>query len=148
MGIMRAPSAEKNALTHGRLRAPPVASLSALVSTLVTRWPIPWSARGLIRWAGGQRVVQFAAGADAELGEHLAQVPFDCAGGHEQLGADLGVGLAVAREPGDAGLLRSEGARILPRAFADGSSGGQEFAAGTLGEGLHADGVQHLVRGP
>ena len=43
-----------------------------------------------------------AAGADAELDEDLAQVPFDRAHGQEQLGADLRVGAAVAGQPGDA----------------------------------------------
>src|SRR5262249_13517113 len=38
-----------------------------------------------------QRGLQFVAGADAELGEHLAQVPFDRACAEEQLAADLRV---------------------------------------------------------
>src|SRR5258708_21926628 len=38
------------------------------------------------------RFVQRPARADPELGEHLAQVPFDGSGGREQLGANLGVG--------------------------------------------------------
>ena len=41
-----------------------------------------------------------AARADAELGEDLAQVPFDGAGGQEQLGGDLRVGATVGGEPG------------------------------------------------
>jgi len=36
-----------------------------------------------------QGLVQLAAGADVQLGEHLAQVPLDGAGTDEQLGADL-----------------------------------------------------------
>jgi hypothetical protein len=48
-----------------------------------------------------QRGLQFVAGADAELGEYLAQVPFDRARAEEQLGADLRVRQAVAGEPGD-----------------------------------------------
>jgi hypothetical protein len=48
-----------------------------------------------------QRGVQVSAGADAELGEDLARVPFDRAGGHKQLGGDLEVGAAVAGQPGD-----------------------------------------------
>jgi hypothetical protein len=53
-----------------------------------------------------QRGVQFVAGPDAELGIYLAQVPFDRAGGQEQLGADLRVRQAVAGQPGDLLLLR------------------------------------------
>jgi hypothetical protein len=52
-----------------------------------------------------QRGGQFAAGADAELDEDLAQVPFDRPRGQEQLGADLRIGPAVPRQPGDEGLL-------------------------------------------
>jgi len=51
------------------------------------------SRRGVLRRLR-QRVVQFAAGADAEFAEELAQVPFDRAPGQEQLGADLRVGAA------------------------------------------------------
>jgi hypothetical protein len=42
---------------------------------------------------------QLAAGVDTQLGEYLAQVPFDCPHGQEQLGADLGIGTAVSRQP-------------------------------------------------
>jgi hypothetical protein len=45
-----------------------------------------------------QRGVQFAARTDAELDKYLPQVPFDRARGQEQLGADLRVGAAVARQ--------------------------------------------------
>jgi hypothetical protein len=40
--------------------------------------------------------VQVSAGADAELGEDLAQVPPDRAGGQKQLGGDLSVDLEVS----------------------------------------------------
>ena len=61
--------------------------------------------------AGGLRGLrqggaQFAARGDAELGEDLAQVPFDRARAEVQLHADLRVGAAVASQPGDVGLLR------------------------------------------
>ena len=62
--------------------------------------------------------MQLAAGADAELGEDLAQVPFDRARGQEQLGADLGVGAAVAGQPGDLLLLRREPVARLGAALA------------------------------
>ena len=59
-------------------------------------------------WLTGQDAVELAAGADAELGEHLAEVPFDGARADEQLGADLGVGMPVGGEAGDLRLLRGE----------------------------------------
>ena len=48
-----------------------------------------------------QRGLQFVARADAELGEHLAQVPLDGARAEEQPRADLRVRQAVAGQPGD-----------------------------------------------
>jgi hypothetical protein len=51
---------------------------------------------------------QLATGADAELGEHLAQVPLDRPGTDEELGADLRVRLAIAGHPCDERLLRGE----------------------------------------
>src|SRR5581483_9156642 len=60
-------------------------------------------------WGGsGEGGAEVAAGGDAQLGEDLAQVPLDGAGGQEELGADLGVGAAVDGEPGDRGLLGGE----------------------------------------
>jgi hypothetical protein len=53
----------------------------------------------------GQDPPELAAGADAQLSEHLAQVVLDRPGGQEQPGADLRVGQAVAGQPGDLGLL-------------------------------------------
>jgi hypothetical protein len=46
-------------------------------------------------YPGRQHPVQLAAGADAELGEHLAQVLLDRPRAAEQRGADLWVGQAV-----------------------------------------------------
>jgi hypothetical protein len=43
--------------------------------------------------AVGQSCAELPAGADVELGEHLAQVPFDRAGAEEEL---------MPRQPGDA----------------------------------------------
>ena len=78
----------------------------------------PWSRSPRPRGSftgGGQRSAQLAAGADAELGEDLAQVPFDGARAEEQLGADLRVGPAVPGQPGDVGLLRGERCRASRR---------------------------------
>ena len=56
----------------------------------------------------GQGGPKVAAGADLELQEHLAQVPFDRARAQEELRRDLGVRQAVAGEPRDLLLLRGE----------------------------------------
>src|SRR5713101_6403200 len=58
--------------------------------------------------AAGQGAVELVAGADVKLGEDLVQVVFDGARAHEQLGGDLGVGQAVAGQPGDLGLPGGE----------------------------------------
>ena len=47
----------------------------------------------------GKSGAELAAGRDAELGEDLAEVPLDGAGGQEELGADLGVGTAFDGQP-------------------------------------------------
>jgi hypothetical protein len=47
-----------------------------------------------------------------QLGEHIAQVPLDGARADEQLGADLGVGPPVAREPRDLRLLTVSSSRV------------------------------------
>ena len=52
--------------------------------------------------------VELSAGADAELREDLAHVPLDGAWAEEQLGADLRVRVAVARELGDLCFLGGE----------------------------------------
>src|SRR5262249_40600524 len=58
--------------------------------------------------AAGQEAVDVAAGADAELGEDLAQMVLDRAGTDEQPGADLRVGQPLAGQPRDLGLLRGQ----------------------------------------
>src|SRR5580700_5468015 len=93
-----------------------------------------------------QRLVELAAGADVELGEHLAQVPLHGAGPDEQLRADLGVGPPVACQPGDLSLLRGQlGAGVLvPLAHL--LAGGQELAPGAFGEGPDIHRVQRVER--
>src|SRR4051794_35011872 len=56
-------------------------------------------------------VAQLPARTDAQLGEHLVQMPFHRAGADEQLLADLRVGHAVAGQAGDLRLL---GCEIVP----------------------------------
>jgi hypothetical protein len=83
------------------------------------------------------------SGEDADL----AQVVFDRARAKEQPCADLRVGKAVAGEPGDLGLLSGELVARLDGAFTGGFAGGQQLARGALGERVHADCGEHLVRG-
>ena len=83
----------RTATPHGRVRVGPVAPVDTLARALV-RAGARVSCSGLPRQPGGpvgQRRAQLAAGADAELGEHLAQVVLDGARADEQLGADLRV---------------------------------------------------------
>jgi hypothetical protein len=69
-----------------------------------------------------------------ELGEHLAQVPFDGPGAEEQPGADLGVGEAVPSEPGDLPPLARELLARHDHAPAHLLAGREKLAAGALGE--------------
>jgi hypothetical protein len=98
----------------------------------------PWDSSSLHRdrcpFSVGQYLAELSAGADAELREHVAQVPFDGARADEQLGADLRIRAAVAGEAGDLGLLCGELVERLDGAFASGFAGGQELARGALGE--------------
>src|SRR3954462_15402925 len=73
----------------------------------------------------GERAAQLLAGADLELGEHLAQVVLDGARADEQLGADLRVRLPVARHAGDLRLLRREEVARLDRELAHRVAGGR-----------------------
>src|SRR5215207_5369840 len=95
-----------------------------------------------------QGVAQGSAGADAELGEHLLQVPFDGAGAEEELGADLGVRPAGASELGDVLFLRSELVAGVVAALADLLAGGQQLVPRTLGESVRAEREQRLARDP
>jgi len=85
-------------------------------------------------------------GADAELGEDLAQVVLDGARTDEQLRADLRVRVPVARHAGDLRLLGREDVARLRSAPGHGLAGGRELAAGALGERFSAHRGEHLVR--
>ena len=97
--------------------------------------------------------MELAAGADAELGEHLAQVILNGAGADEQAGADLRVGQAFPGQSRDLGLLSSQRladlawtrAGCLNSALTGSLSRGQQFTLGPFGELRHAHRVQHVV---
>src|SRR5260370_26948929 len=105
-------------------------------------------------YVSGQSAMELATGADAELGEDLAQVVLDGARADEQPGADLRIGQAVAGQPRDLRLLGGQ-RRTGPAARAGaaagarghGLAGGRQLAPGPLGESLHAHVVEHLVGG-
>jgi hypothetical protein len=96
--------------------------------------------------------VQFPARGDAELGEDLAQVVLDGVGTDEQPGADLRVGQTIVGQPRDlaflGGQLLAGRGGSLGGALAGGLPGRPQFAAGSFGEGLHADGRQQVMGGP
>src|ERR1700677_580517 len=92
-----------------------------------------------------ERLPDLSAGADAELGVHLAQVPLDRARADEQLGADFRVGLPLTGEPGDLRLLGGELLARLGSVVADGFPGSQQLTASALRERLEAYRGAHLV---
>ena len=63
-----------------------------------------------------------------------------------RLRADLRVRQAVAGEPGDLRLLRGQLVARLGAALADRLAGGEQLAAGALGERLDAHLGEHVVR--
>src|SRR5262245_10561401 len=93
-----------------------------------------------------ERVVELAPRPDAELREDVAQVPLDRARADEQLRADLGVRAPVTRQTGDLRLLGGQVVAGLHGALAHRLAGGQQLAAGALGEALGPHRREHLVR--
>jgi hypothetical protein len=93
-------------------------------------------------------LVKLPSGADVELAEHLAQVPFHGAGPDEQLCADLLVGPSLASQPGDFLLLRSEVGAGFVRALAHPLPRGPQLPARADGEGVRAHGGERLEGRP
>ncbi len=91
---------------------------------------------GPISRLGARQRRQLPAGADPELGEHLAQVPLDGAGAEEQPRSDLRVGEPFVGELGDLPLLGGQLVARLDPALAHRSAGGQQLNPGALGEPL------------
>src|SRR5260370_10447436 len=114
-----------------------------------------WSGSWAAIWLGGngrrsgvaQCPAKLFAGADVELGEDLAQMPFDGAGAEEQLGADLRIRQPVTCEPGDLHLLRGELVARPDRALAHGLTRRQQLATAALSERLHAHRGEPFVGG-
>src|SRR3954471_2751816 len=94
-----------------------------------------------------ERAAELPTGVDVELAEDLAQVVLDGAGADEQLGADLGVGVAVAGQACDLDLLGRQHVAGLGGDTARRLAGGQQLAAGARGELVGAHAVEALVGG-
>ena len=82
----------------------------------------------------GERAVELVSRVDVELREDLVQVVLDSAAADEQLGADLGVGEAVAGKPRDLGLLRGKLVEPVGRASPRALTGRQQLAGSADGE--------------
>jgi hypothetical protein len=89
--------------------------------------------------------VEFLARADAQLGEHLAQVPLDRAGNQVEPAADLRVCVSVPGQAGDLRLLRRQLRVGLARGLAHRLAGGQQLAAGARGERVGSDADEDFV---
>ena len=90
---------------------------------------------------------KLSPGADAELREHLAQVPFDGAGAEEQLGADRRVGKPARASRAICASWAVSSSRVVGVAFAHRLAGGNQLAAGPFGEPLGADATERIVGG-
>ena len=93
----------------------------------------------------GERIRQLMAGADPELGEHLAQVPLHGARTEEESRTDLRVRQSIASEPRDLPLLRRQLIARLGGPRAHPLACGQQLTLGAFGERLHPDGHEQLV---
>src|SRR3954447_23501993 len=89
---------------------------------------------------------QLPAGMDAELGEHVAQMPLRGPRAQEELRADLRVRQPIGGEQRDLPLLRGQIVASLDGPPPYLLAGGLKLLAGALGERLHADRGEHLVR--
>jgi hypothetical protein len=92
-------------------------------------------------------VAQFSARGDVELGEHFPEVVLDRARADEQLGADLRVGVPLARESSDLRLLGGEQVTGVGDAWTGGLAGGEQLATGALGERLGAEPAETVMSG-
>ena len=102
----------------------------------------------MVRVGAGQRLAQFVARADPELGEDPAQMPLRGTGTDEkEPRADLRVRESVPGQLSDRPFVRGEVVAGLGRSLARPLAGGHELLARAFGEGLHADGREQIVCG-
>src|SRR5262245_17920404 len=100
---------------------------------------MPRSSTGSSRRSGflfdsRHRAFELAPGLDAELGEHLVEVPFDRAGTEEELRADLGIRPALDRQPRDEQLAGRELVARLDGALARFRARREQFMPRAFGE--------------
>src|SRR5437763_14660216 len=82
---------------------------------------------GAVGAATIERAAELLAGADVELGDHLAQVVLDSARAGEQLGADLRVRWSLRGEPRDPRLAGGEDVTLHIDPLASAVSRGREI---------------------
>src|SRR3954465_8283885 len=100
---------------------------------------------GRSRYSDPCSASQLPAGTNAELGEHVAQMPLDSPRAQEEPRPDLRVRQPIGGKQRDLPLLRGQ---IVPRLDDPPPhllAGGLKLLAGALGERLHADRGEHLV---
>src|SRR3954447_26190683 len=107
----------------------------------------PASGGRKVRLGTWKHVRKLAARVDVELAEHLPKMPLHCARAEEQARAYFRIRKALGSEPCDLQLLRSQVVARLSAALAHLLSGGEQLVARALGEQVHADAREQLVRG-
>ena len=90
--------------------------------------------------------MELPAGADVELGEHLAEVVLGGAGADEELRTDLWVGVACGRQASDLRLLCREDVVRVHGALPHRLARRLELEAGPPGERLRPEPAEHVVR--
>src|SRR3954468_1942644 len=100
---------------------------------------------GRSRYSDPCSASQLPAGTNAELGEHVAQMPLDSPRAEEELRPDLRVRQPIGGKQRDLPLLRGQIVASLDGPPTHLLAGGLKLVAGALGERLHADRGQHLV---
>src|SRR3954447_5687327 len=124
----------------------PSAIPTARLSTAISRsFSHRGTQAGRSRGSDPRSASQLPAGTDAELAEHVAQMPLDGPRAEEEPRPDLRVRQPIGGKHRDLPLLRGQVVASLDGAPPHLLAGGLELLAGTLGEGLHANRGQHLV---
>src|SRR4051794_4171919 len=100
---------------------------------------------GRSRYSDPCSASQLPAGTDAELAEHVAQMPLDRPRAEEELRPDLRVRQPIGSKQRDLPLLRGQLVAGLDGPPPHLLAGGLKLPPGSLGQRLHADRGQHLV---
>src|SRR5258707_8581530 len=92
-----------------------------------------------------QALMEFSTRGDAELDEHVAQVPLDRAMAEEELRADLLVRQTLARQLRDLALLRRQIIPSLRSSLAAFLARAQQLVPASVSERLHTQRREHVV---